>query len=338
VTFGPVVPLWLVLVLTAGALALCVSMRRGDEARRRRAMVRRVLLVAVLAAMAVRPGAAESEASGAATSLDVFFVVDRTASMVAEDWNGSTPRLTGVKADLTAIVRGLPGAQFMLLGFDNDVQTLLPLTSDATAAVNVVRLLRPEVTRYSSGSSLRLAAAQLETTLQAAEDRDDGRRRVVFVFADGEVTATSPSEQSYEPLGSLVDDGAVFGYGTTAGGRMRESAGRGESGPYIVDPQTGRDAISRIDEDALRAVADELGIDYERRVAPGGLGDVLGAIDTGGRASTDDTVPVRADRGWLLALVFLALVQWEVAALARSVVVASTLAGVGRRATAGSRA
>jgi len=327
----PIVPLWALAIITVGALAVCLRAWHAAVRRRPLAWARRAMLVVVLAAMAARPGVADAEAPGAATDLDVFFVVDRTASMIAEDYDGQSPRLEGVKADLAAIVAGLPGSQFSLLGYDNDVQTLLPLTSDATAAVDSVEILHPEVTQYSTGSSLRLAVSQLEGALRAAEDREPGRRRFVFLLSDGEATALAQSDRSFEPLGDLIDGGAVLGYGTRRGGAMREWIGLDEPGAYIQDPETGRDAVSRIDEEALQAVAAELELAYEHRVEPGRFRAALRNVDVGQTQATGDIVPVREDRGWVLALPFLALVLWEVAAVTHGVARSTTVAGLGER-------
>ena len=53
--------------------------------------------------------------------------------MVAEDYDDGATRLDGVKADLVAVARGLAGPRFALIGYDNDVVDLMPLTNDLGA-------------------------------------------------------------------------------------------------------------------------------------------------------------------------------------------------------------
>ena len=62
---------------------------------------------------------------------------------------------------------------------------------------------------------------------------------------------------SFSELHGLVDNGAVLGYGTAAGGRMNYP-GRG----YIKNVSDGTVALSHIDEDALQQVAGDLGLLY----------------------------------------------------------------------------
>ncbi|MBA3605434.1 MAG: hypothetical protein H0W46_05560, partial [Acidimicrobiia bacterium] len=124
--------------------------------------------------------------------------------------------------------------------------------------------------------------------------------------------------------------GAVLGYGTRRGGRMREWLGTdGPGRPYIFDPVTGEDAISRIDDETLRAIAAELDVEYEHRQAPGSVATIVDGLDQGGRAASGDAVPVRTDRAWLLALLLVAVVLWELGAVTGDVVRATSIAGVG---------
>src|SRR5690606_32311167 len=109
----------------------------------------------------LRPGAAHASGATVTTDLDVYFLVDRTASIVAEDYDGGRPRLDGVKEDLVALARDLPGARYALIGFDNNVVDLMPLTNDLDAFAVTVDILHPEMTTYSTGSSPRLPVEQL---------------------------------------------------------------------------------------------------------------------------------------------------------------------------------
>src|SRR5699024_4929769 len=157
-------------------------------------------------------------------ALDAFVVIDVTASMIAEDWNGSSPRLEGVAEDVTALVEQAPEARYSLIAFAATSQTVLPLTTDDSAMRSALDVLRPEVTLYSSGSSVTAPRDHLITRLErAAEDRPDSAR-VVFYLGDGEQT-TGDSPEPMEGIEQLIDGGAVWGYGTSGGGRMKETHG-----------------------------------------------------------------------------------------------------------------
>ena len=62
---------------------------------------------------------------------------------------------------------------------------------------------------------------------------------------------------SFADLNGMIDDGAVLGYGTAEGGQMYYP-GRG----YVKNTTTGQNALSRIDEKSLRAIADDLDLTY----------------------------------------------------------------------------
>nr|WP_272902418.1 VWA domain-containing protein [Brevibacterium daeguense] len=195
--------------------------------------------------------------------------VDTTASVVAEDWGDGEPRLDGIKEDLHALLQQLPGARVSMVTFDSSAVVRVPLTTDHTAMAAAIETLGPEVTLYSGGSSVTEAHRLLVDRLRKSHEQHPENARLVFYFGDGEQTAEAPAESMNE-LGGLIDGGAVFGYGTSEGGPMKETQSyysQADSEQYIADPTTRNRAISRIDEDQLRAIASDLGVSYAHRTA-----------------------------------------------------------------------
>jgi Ca-activated chloride channel family protein len=274
VTFSPVLPLPL-LIGVAVVFAAFVAWQlvlRENRPRRVSWWLRGVMVVLVLL-IALRPGIPGGASEEAMTETDVFFVVDTTTSIVAEDYNGSDPRLEGVKADIAELVEEYPGAKFALLSFDSSAVLRVPLTSDATAIANAAEVLAPEITIYSAGSSVSQAKDLLTSTLQRAETAEPERSRIVYYFGDGEQTSSAPVE-SFEESAPLISAGFVLGYGTEAGGEMRVQTGyydddKTDDG-YVTD-DAGESARSVIDEQNLRTIADQLGAEYVHRTAPGGV-------------------------------------------------------------------
>jgi Ca-activated chloride channel family protein len=272
VIFSPVMPLPLLIgiaVVFAGFIAW--QLVRPDNRARRPSWWLRGAMVALVLLIALRPGIPGGDGETSATDTDVFFVVDTTTSIVAEDYNGSDPRLNGVKSDIVDLVGDYPGAKFALLSFDSSAVVRVPLTSDATAIVNAAGVLAPEITIYSAGSSITQAKDVLASTLQRAQTAEPDRSRVVYYFGDGEQTSSSPVE-SFDESAPLVDAGFVFGYGTEAGGPMRVQTGyydddKTDDG-YVTD-DSGSPARSVIDEQNLRAIAEQLGGEYVHRTGPG---------------------------------------------------------------------
>lgn len=294
-SFLPIAP-WPILLLLAAFAAALIWWPAGrrertetDWARGRRSAVVLLLLLA-----ATRPALPGTDVRVDASSVDVYFVVDTTTSSMARDYAGSEPRLAGMRTDLKGVAAQLPGARFTVLTFDLDTTTRLPLTSDATALDAAADTLRAETSRWSRGSSVTVARTDLAAALQRGQATHPDRARLVFYLGDGEQTAeTEP--QPFEFPGGLVNGGAVLGYGTTAGGPMATTGNLSEGD--VVDPSTGRPAISTIDEKQLAQIADQLGVPYLHRQSDDGgqaivdavhltqLGSVSGAeqIELGGR-------------------------------------------------------
>lgn len=263
--FQPVLNLLLILLLAAPVAAAIVFAFLRQPKLRWLWALRFVLLLACIG-LVLRPGIPGGNAQTLATDTDIVLAVDTTASIVAEDWNGDEPRLTGVREDIAAIVAAYPGARFSLITFDRDAQVRLPLTTDTTALTSALEVLQPEVTAYSAGSSIGVAADVLRSSLQQAADSAPDRSRMVFYFGDGEQTVSGAPE-SFSSSSQYVDGGAVFGYGTAEGGPMRITTGTlGDSTVEYIEYQ-GEQALSVIDEANLETIADELGVGYEHREA-----------------------------------------------------------------------
>lgn len=324
-TLQPLWPLWVTALVLGPVLLLCLAgavraRRTGDGTAL--GWLRRGLMALALVGIALGP-AVPSSTRTVESNVEMFFVVDRTGSIAAEDYDGSRPRIEGVGQDVTALVDAMPGARYSVIGFDSQATRQLPLTTDARAVRSWAQTLRQEITYYSSGSAIDRPLEALESALEGAAERNPENVRLVFLLSDGEDTRGEDGEdsptESFEPLAELVDGGAVLGYGTAEGGQMRSydgtsATGPGTDAPWIVDPtQPGNPpAVSRIDESALLRVADELGVEYVHRDEPGGLEELVAGVDaeliaTDGRRD----VSVYEDASWPLAGVLALLLAWE---------------------------
>jgi Ca-activated chloride channel family protein len=317
VTFVPVLA-WPVLVaLAVGALAAVWWNPSRDAPGESRATHWRLTAgVVLLALAALRPGLpGGDEVDATAANLNVYFVVDTTSSMVAEDHGAEQPRLAGVRADVDEIAQALPGARFSLITFDNSTRVRLPLTTDTNALGAAVDTLMPEPPEYSRGTSVTEAEERLRSVLEQAAARHPERGRIVFYLGDGEHTAEQPPAP-FTLSRQLVHGGAVLGYGTTEGGRMPATISRyGAAGQYIQDPETGEDALSRLDEDMLRSLASQLGLPYLHRPAGASVDEVLSFVDVA-RFGTSEELEQARLRGrvelyWPLLLGLGLIGAWE---------------------------
>ena len=295
---------------------------------------RRACLALVMVLILAGPAAAVTE-STQVSNVEIYLVVDRTGSMAAEDWAGGPAagggtRLDGVKSDLTAIRDAWPQARFCILALDGAAARELPLTSDLDAVTSWIGSLQQEITQRSQGSSLDRMLPLLVKVLTRAKEKNPEDARLVYILSDGEATddgrgagAAGTAGATWAKAGELTDGGAVLGYGTASGGMMRSFDGSSTpgSGKYILDPDTGKPAVSVPDTRALASVAEALGVPYFQRT--GGSDDVptgdftrqdVDAVLTDGREKKNRVRYLT----WPLGIAASALAIWELVALIRA--------------------
>ena len=338
---------WILVFLVSAALVvlLVVSRRRlnrdGAEPIARRAWWRRLAIVVVMTLAMAGPAIRGSEAISV-SNVEIYMVVDRTGSMAAEDYQGKGPdgvdqsastRLDGVRADMRAIREAFPDSRFSIIALDNTAARELPLTHDTNAVDAWIGSFKQEVTGHATGSSLEVALPMLGLTLAQARQSDPKDIRLVYIFSDGEATDNGRGAQaadnagiSWQSLAGLIDGGAVLGYGSTEGGKMRSydgspSTGEHTQSDYITDGQGGQPGVSKIDADELQKVAKDLGLPYFHRT--GGSGDDptskftnldIEAVTSDGRAKTNARVYLT----WPLGLIAFGLLLWEILDLMRA--------------------
>lgn len=251
----PIIPIWLMAIICCGLLAL---KRRGIAP-----YIRQVIIVILLFVINLRFMLPNGKVEVQSQKLDtyVLFVIDNTLSMKAQDYNGNRERMEGLKQDCEYIVQELGGSRFAVVSFDNKAKYQSPYTDNGRHIMNVINALKPLEVSYAEGTSLNVCKKTMEGVLQTAFNRGDGKV-VVFFMSDGEITGDDQLE-SFRSMAKYVDFGGVLGYGTENGGKMYVTNYLDEievlqdtsDWPYV-------DAISKLDENNLRTIAADLGVDY----------------------------------------------------------------------------
>jgi Ca-activated chloride channel homolog len=338
VTLQPLVPVWLLALLVAPLLALTAwqavlaGRRGGDGVPRpgapRAAWVRRTGAVVLLALVGLGPSVSSTDRDTSVANVDMFFVVDRTGSMAAEDYGPAADqeRLDGVRRDIVSVAGSIPGARYSIISFDSQASRQLPLTTDSRAIASWAETFDREITRYSQGSLTDRPLEELASALRGSAEQHPASMRLVFFLSDGEQTAEG-EPRSFEDLAPLVDGGAVLGYGTAEGGHMKEYDPdvAPEDAEYVVDrSQPSEDgeaprAVSVLDEETLRVLADQLGVPYVHREAPTETASLVAGVDPG-QVAADGRRDVTTYRPvvWPLALALVALLAVEAWFWARS--------------------
>lgn len=316
--FKPVLNVYVLLALvTVTLLGVSIITFRQPRSRRKQWLAR-VAMVALLGFMMFRPSISGGTSQGGLTNLDVMYVVDTTSSMAAEDWNGKSTRLTGVKKDIEGLTTALAGARFSIISFDSKASLVLPFTTDATAVTTQANTLNQEITYYAVGSKIDTPIDLVKTQLELDKKAKPERSRIVVYFGDGEQTAGG-TPKSFDSVRKFADAGLVFGYGTAQGARMKEFYAydtKESEIEYIKDYSTDAyptpEALSKIDEGNLKNIAKQLGGRYELRARYTDPAPIVRGLGLEKLQKTTTDIASTTDVYWLLTVPLLGLFMFDI--------------------------
>ncbi len=255
----PILPIGVLILVIAclfGITAYFIIRNKFHTADKIASLTRMSVIYALLLAIGLRPVILETQYEFATKNLDVLFIVDNTISMWAQDYNGRKERMSGVKADVNLIINELAGSNFGLVTFDNTAHVLSPFTQDMQYIKDLFDTFETPDSYYAKGSDLSIPYQDIDALLRSSA-RKENRKTIVFFISDGEIT-NGKELVDYSELAQYIDAGAVLGYGSKEGGKMKEGSGYS----YLYDYETHKDAVSRIDEDNLNKIAADLGLSY----------------------------------------------------------------------------
>lgn len=253
---NPIIPIWLMTILCVGMFFL--------KRRNMAAYIRQIIAVTLIFLINLRIMVPSANVSTNTQTLDtyVLFVVDDTISMLARDYDGDTERLTAVKRDCSHIIEQLDGAKFAVISFNNNANLVAPYTDNSKYANDVIDSLYPLDSLYARGTSMNVCLDVMTDTLKRAREKADGSV-VVFFISDGEITNEDRLE-SFKAAAKYVDGGAVLGYGTKDGGNMYVKSYYTDQEELLEDTSAypRKPAVSKIDENNLKSIADDLKVSY----------------------------------------------------------------------------
>lgn len=255
---NPIIPVWIMAIF---CIVMLLLKRKGAKN-----FIRQILVVILLFVINLRPmipgdGIKQVETK----NIDILFVVDNTLSMLARDYRNEDgmviTRHEAIANDIDKVMRSFSGASFALITFDNDAQVAVPYTNDMNTINNYLLSLTPPASTYADGTSMNNALRTMDTYL----DNERETIKIVFYITDGELTGNSSRNiRVNSSLVENIDLGVVLGYGTEEGGTMVYENWFGGSDTIMYYDENGNygEALSKIDEDTLEEVAEELGVSY----------------------------------------------------------------------------
>ena len=263
-TVHPILPPLVLAVVAAVVVGVRLDVLRRAWAGRTRAAVWRwvgvTLAALLLLVAAMRPTLGDDGSTTPAGVADgrpnVFLVVDRSPGMGVRDAPGRRTRMEAVRSDVATVLDRYPGARVSVIGFAASPSLEWPLSQDVWSLRPVLTELRPVATTPDGvvQTNVGAAATVLRYQLISARQQFPRAANLVFYFGAGASESESP-QRDFDPPEGIVDGGAVYAYGSRAGGPIPQAP----------------DVRSAVDEEALRVVAEQLGVPY---VAPGGGGDL----------------------------------------------------------------
>ena len=212
------------------------------EAATRRAWKGVLLVLAAALAFfaAARPQYGKGTRLVPATEVDVMIVLDLSKSMYAKDVEPS--RVFRAKAELTRLVKELPGVRFGAVAFAGEPMAF-PITADGAAVAQFLRQLEPN--DMPVGGTAIARALDLARDLMSRDPLSQKHRRIVVLVTDGEDLEGSPISvakamgaegttvhvvqiggRTAERIPEVGPDGAVLGWR------------RGEDGRYLTTELT----------------------------------------------------------------------------------------------------
>ena len=227
-------------------------------------LILKVLIIIIIFIINIRPMVQNGEMEVLTSDVSVLFVVDKSVSMAALDYNGENERLDGIKKDCTHIIEELSGAKFSLITFGDTARQEMPFTIDSNMVNSMVKSIRTEDDYYAKGTSINIVNETIEKSLKDSK----ASPVVLFFITDGEITTQDKTLQSFANIQQYISDGAVLGYGTTAGGKMVNKTYKEQpDSPYYYkyyydDKYQKQVALSKIDENNLNQLAGDMGIEY----------------------------------------------------------------------------
>ncbi len=223
-----------------------------------------------------------------ANGLDLVVALDVSQSMLAEDVAPS--RLQRARAELTRLVDALPGDRIGLVLFAGDAFIQCPLTTDHSAVRLFLDAAAPEM-MPTQGTDFEAAVGAALDTFGPAPTAAPGARpaaaRVLLIVSDGE-KHTGNVLRLHSDLEAARVRTFAAGIGEAAGAPIPLYT-NGQRVGEKLDPETGAAVITRLDPQALQALAD--GDDYLHIGAGAGLGALPDKLAGLARAPLDVTDP-----------------------------------------------
>ncbi|MBL8723929.1 MAG: VWA domain-containing protein [Planctomycetes bacterium] len=189
--------------------------------------------------------------------LDLIVCLDTSRSMLARDLEPN--RLARALQDIRAVLPKLEGGdRVALVVFAGQARLWVPLTHDLDSFRGLLDEVDTDVVKQG-GTDLAAALRKAKELV----DKDNARTTAVLLLTDGEDLAGAGRQAAGE-LAALGVRVHAVGYGSKFGSKIAIGEGGKES--FLVD-RDGREVVSKLDDESLRAIAQPTGGEFLRAEA-----------------------------------------------------------------------
>lgn len=312
---NPIIPIWLMAII---CVALLFTKRKGIGP-----FIRQILIVVLLFAINIRIMVPAENITVQKSRNDayVIFVVDDTLSMLADDGIDGNQRFTDAKNDAAYIIEQLSGAKFAVISFHNSAQIMSPFTDDMYHAKNVINNLYPVRPINAFGTNICVSKDTLGHVIDNAQAMGDGKIYVFFI-SDGENTGKNTKMKSFEEYAGEITGGAVLGYGTEEGGEMIFYDQESDTYETVIDETDYNydNAVSCIDEDNLKQIAEDLGVPYVHMTKQSAIQSTINDIKASIESTSEEEVKTGyKDTYYFFVFPLVILVAYEFISVKRKV-------------------
>lgn len=303
---NPIIPIWLMAII---CITLAICKRKGKFA-----YIRQIIMIILLFMINLRMMIpTDVEVSTKRIDANVFFVIDNTISMAANDCADGTTRMDALRADCNNITGSLSGARFSLITFANISKLVFPLTESTSFVNSCIKGIGVTDELYARGSSMNICKDMLVELVKAAHEKNTGKV-IVFFISDGEIT-NGDTLDSFKEAAKYIDGGAVLGYGTSKGGNMYIKDYFSDDLVVIEDKSEYpyEKAVSKIDEENLKAIAKDMDIEYINMTAENKLDTVIDNIkkDTASLGDEDSRLDGYKDIYFIFMIPLVGMLVYE---------------------------
>lgn len=198
---------------------------------------------------------------------EIVLAVDVSNSMLAEDTEPS--RMARTRYAIQQLTRHMKNDHVGIVAFADDVEVLLPITSDYKMAESKLRSLSPSLIA-NQGTDIGEA---LEVSLLSFSNQSrNARNRVIILITDGE----AHDSKALEVAERAKEEGVVvccIGIGTPEGTTLKIDG-------QMIEDEDGKMVVTKLNEQLLMDIASATGGVYMRSTnANFGLEEVIAELD-----------------------------------------------------------